>query len=80
MATALGSGLQMHLELTPALLARLQSLRAVHLLFTQVVMHHGAASADRCVLDADGALVLAHLHVGQRMRTVQLRWPQDEGA
>ena len=88
-ANTLGGGLGLLVELTPALLARVQAEgserdgrpnvealhRVVPTLFAQAVLHHGAASAERCVLDAQGAAVLAHLHVGRCLRTVQLRWP-----
>ena len=88
-ANTLGGGLGLRVELTPALLARVQAEgsvqdgrpdvealhRVVPTLFAQAVLHHGAASAERCVLDAQGAAVLAHLHVGRCLRTVQLRWP-----
>ncbi len=88
-ANTLGGGLGLLVELTPALLARVQAdgneqdgrpnvealHRVVPTLFAQAVLHHGAASAERCVLDAQGGAVLAHLHVGRCLRTVQLRWP-----
>lgn len=88
-ANTLGGGLGLLVELSPALLARVQAEggaqdgrpdvealhRVVSTLFAQAVLHHGAASAERCVLDAQGAAVLAHLHVGRCLRTVQLRWP-----
>lgn len=88
-ANTLGGGLGLVVELTPALLAHVKadgceqdgrpSVEALHrvvpTLFAQAVLHHGAASAERCVLDAQGGAVLAHLHVGRCLRTVQLRWP-----